>query len=288
MIDGINTNSSFYDIVPDVQPLKIVDVGALPLPGTKETYAQVMERKNATVIGFEADAAGCRALTEKYGPPHRFLPFVIGDGKSAVFHRNTEVMTSSLYKPNMNLIPHFTGLEDVIVPESSQPVQTHTLDEVVDWDELDFLKMDVQGAELSVLKGCSRLLPTTLVVQTEVEFVEIYDGQPLFADVDRHLRDAGFQFHTFLGFGRRPYKIGNATGIAITQTPQILWSDAVYIPDVTTLKDQSTERLLKLAAILHDLYTSGDLVLHILAVVADRGSPEPRDRYLSHLKSAQS
>ena len=285
MTNALNTDFSFYDIVPDLPPLKIVDVGALPIAGAPEAYARLIERENATVIGFDADAAGCKALAEKYGAPHRFLPFVIGDGRSATFHRNTEVMTSSLYKPNMELIQNFSGLENVVIPESSQPVQTHTLDEVVDWDELDFLQMDVQGRELSVLEGCARLLPTALAVQTEVEFVEIYHDQPMFADIDRHLRDAGFQFHTFLGFGQRPYKTGSAS---ITQTRQVLWSAAVYIPDVTKLKDQSTERLLKLAAILHDLYTSVDLVLHVLAVVSDRGSPEPRDRYLSRLGSQQS
>lgn len=282
MASALNTDFSFYDIVPDLPPLKIVDVGALPLPGTNEAYEKLMGPGKAAVIGFEADAAGCRAMSEKYGPPHRFLPFIIGDGKPAVFHRNTEVMTSSLYKPNMDLIGHFDELETLLVPENSKPVQTHTLDEVVEWDELDFLKMDVQGAELSVLEGCDRLLPTTLVVQTEVEFVEIYADQPMFADIDRHLRDAGFQFHTFLGFGQRPYKTG---GASITQTRQVLWSDAVYIPDITMLKDQSTDRLLKLAAILHDLYTSVDLVLHVLSEVSDRGSPEPRDRYLSLLGS---
>ncbi len=278
----------FYDIVSDLPPLKIVDVGALPIQGVPEPYEKLLTRGYATFIGFEAGAAGCKALTEKHGPPHRFLPFIIGDGTNAVFHRNKEVMTSSLFKPNMNLISYFAGLENLVAPESSQPVQTYTLDDVIDWDELDFLQMDIQGGELSVLEGCGRLLPNTLVVQAEVEFVEIYHDQPLFADIDQHLRKAGFQFHTFLGFGQRPYKTGGAIEGSITKTRQVLWSDAVYVPDATTLSDQSTERLLKLAAILHDIYTSVDLVLHILAIVAGRGSPDPQERFVKALIASQS
>ena len=39
-----------------------------------------------------------------------------------------------------------------------------------------------------------KLLATTLVVYTEVEFVEMYAGQPLFAEVDTFLQPHGFMF----------------------------------------------------------------------------------------------
>src|SRR5262249_22272238 len=52
---------------------------------------------------------------------------------------------------------------------------------------------DVQGAELSILKAVrSEHWRDVLAVQTEIEFVEFYRGQPLFADVDAFMRDRGF------------------------------------------------------------------------------------------------
>jgi len=39
-----------------------------------------------------------------------------------------------------------------------------------------------------------------VLIQTEVEFVELYKGQPMFADVDIFLRASGFQFHTLNSF----------------------------------------------------------------------------------------
>ena len=98
----------------------------------------------------------------------------------------------------MEFIANFEGLVKIMQPVGTEQVQTHRLDKVVNRDEIDFLKMDVQGAELSVLKGAERLAPTALVIQTEVEFAPLYINQPLFSDVDVHLRRIGFQFHSFL------------------------------------------------------------------------------------------
>lgn len=59
----------------------------------------------------------------------------------------------------------------------------------------DFLSMDAQGSELSIMKGASDFFKGDLLgVITEVEFREIYKGQPLFAEQDQFLRKNGFIF----------------------------------------------------------------------------------------------
>jgi FkbM family methyltransferase len=59
-------------------------------------------------------------------------------------------------------------------------------------DAVDVLWMDVQGAELRVLRGMGELLRTVRIIHTEVEFRSIYSGQALFPEVDGFLRAAGF------------------------------------------------------------------------------------------------
>lgn len=119
--------------------------------------------------------------------------------------------------------------------------------------------MDIQGAELMALQHGIETLKHTSVIQGEVEFVELYKGQPLFADVDAFLRSQGFCFLKFtytMGRTLKPLAMQDKPYDAISQT---LWGDAVYVKDFR-LRHLLDDRLLKSAAfILHELYQSYDL-----------------------------
>lgn len=66
-------------------------------------------------------------------------------------------------------------------------------DNRVDPRQVDILKMDIQGAELKALAGARRLLPHVTAVFLEVGFRRFYKDMPLFEDVDRFMRGAGFE-----------------------------------------------------------------------------------------------
>lgn len=57
---------------------------------------------------------------------------------------------------------------------------------------LDFLHLDVQGAELLVLDGAGALLPRIHTLWLEVESVPPYEGQPLREEIEVYLRERGF------------------------------------------------------------------------------------------------
>ena len=131
------------------------------------------------------------------------------------------------------------------------------------------MKMDVQGAEYHVLQGAQHLLQRLVVIQTEVEFVPLYRDQPLFADIDRSLRAAGFLFHRFLGMAGRPFSPFSLKEDSNKTISQQLWSDAVYVRDFTRLDEWTTDQLLKMAVILHTTYSSVDLA-HLCLTAYDR------------------
>jgi len=60
---------------------------------------------------------------------------------------------------------------------------------------VDFIKLDVQGAELQALYGARSLLKTVRLILLEVSFVKIYKDCPLFDEVDRFLKESGYRLH---------------------------------------------------------------------------------------------
>jgi FkbM family methyltransferase len=175
------------------EPIVVADVGCRW--GFADTWEQLGGRCRA--IGFEPDERECERLRERYRdrPWVEIVAHALGaHAGPAMLHVTREPACSSLYQPLDDVIDRHPRLE----PQrraASQEIGLVTLD---DWcagsgvDRIDVIKLDTQGSELDVLRGAVRSLENVIAVQTEVEFNRMYEGQPLFADVDRFLRDHGF------------------------------------------------------------------------------------------------
>jgi FkbM family methyltransferase len=68
----------------------------------------------------------------------------------------------------------------------------------------EFLKIDVQGYELEVLKGAERVLSSVDVILTEVNHTELFKGVPLSAELIAWIAQRGFALHDICNFMRRP------------------------------------------------------------------------------------
>ena len=66
----------------------------------------------------------------------------------------------------------------------------------------DFMKIDVEGAELDVLKGANKCLRNILGVEIESCFFQLRKNQPLVNDVIKFLSNEDFEFIDFLSIIR--------------------------------------------------------------------------------------
>jgi FkbM family methyltransferase len=99
--------------------------------------------------------------------------------------------SSSLLSPSDLQTTVFPGTETV----AKQDVAVARLVEVLDPTTLkrpSLLKIDVQGAELQVLRGAAEVLHEIDIVLVECSFVELYEGQALADDVIGFLRERRF------------------------------------------------------------------------------------------------
>jgi FkbM family methyltransferase len=241
-----------------VDPITIVDVGALFIGDEHVPYRALLAGDRNRVIGFEPSEAACRELRERH-PRHTFLPCAVGDGSEATLHVCEPEMTSSLYEPNTVLHDRFEDLASTIRVRARIKVSTRRLDDLPEVAGADYLKLDVQGAELDVCRGAKQVLGNVVAVHTEVEFIPLYVDQPLFADVDRELRARGFLFHSFTGVATRTFRPVRLKTVPAVTRGQYLWADALYVRSFLELDHVSPASLLKLAVIAHDVYHAPDL-----------------------------
>jgi FkbM family methyltransferase len=85
------------------------------------------------------------------------------------------------------------------------PMQT--IDEIVRSKQAScpsFLKLDVQGYELEVLKGAQNTLPQIRVVLAEVNLIDIHKGAPLMDELLLFMSNKGFVTYDICGLTRRP------------------------------------------------------------------------------------
>lgn len=276
-------NFSLSTLVRPESWITILDIGASLTE--QPPYEHLVKSGLARLIGFEPNQNQCEKLNARYGSPHTFFPYFIGDGKPGVFWETTWFATGSLFKPNRPLLEKFVNLYELVTPVAQHPVETKRLDDIAEIDDADYIKIDVQGAELMVFKGAERLLDQVMMIQCEVEFVELYEQQPLFADVDTYLRGRSFMFQKFEYFGSRCIKpmLMNNNPYAGTHS---LWADAIYTKNWLDPAIYTTDKLIKLAILLHDIYNVADLAFYLLRHVDARQGTSYAPQYRQRLAEA--
>jgi FkbM family methyltransferase len=247
---------------PLIDDLAIVDVGAHGT-GDADVYAPALAGKNSVVIGFEPNTLECVRLNAQSPSMRRFFPYAIGNGKRGTFYVCRAPLTSSLMQPNQSLLVKYENLADLCEVIEEVPVDTVRLDDAVEINAIDFLKLDIQGATHLALENAERLLERTLVVHAETEFVPVYSGEALFSECEIFLRQRGFMFHHFHALeGRRMMHGSYAVGRAHSQT---LWADAVFVPSLERLDQLSSRDLARLAWMMDAVYGACDMAMACLA-----------------------
>jgi protein O-GlcNAc transferase len=276
--------TGFSSIILDNQsPVHIVDVGASTFGRMTEPYATLMQLGLAKVTGFEPNQEECQRLNDLYAntKKYHYYPNFVGKGGPATFYETNWFMTGSLYKPNEQVLNVYEQLDNVVQLQAEHPVDTVSLAQLEDLDSIDMIKIDVQGGELDVFKAAAEKLDDVMLIWTEVEFIPLYENQPLFAEVDQYLRERGFIFHAFEGIATRGYKPYSSLTANINGMRQAIWSDAIFVRDPSQWEKLSTLKLKKLAAILDAVTKSYDLCFLALGLIDKREGSDLSSQYLA-------
>lgn len=229
-------------------PIRLVDIGA---SGGLQSNWKGTERY-LQVIAFEPDERAFADLVKGQTSKAKYLNTALYKKKTSLnFHIARKQGGSSLLLLNRTLLDKFPEVERFDILETIK-IKVDTLDNQLrqhQIEDVDFIKLDTQGSELFILEGATRTLSDVFGLQIEVEFVELYQVQPLFSDIDRFVREFGFQL-----FDLRPCYWKRAAGKKYGKPQgQIMFADALYLREAksfeTTL-DMFEDDVLKKSKVL--------------------------------------
>jgi len=218
------------------EPLGFIDVGARG--GVHDIVAPLA--RSVAVLGFEPDKPACDEMNavmarEKIWACGLCLPMALADKEGpATLHLCAAPTNHSLLPINEEFVARYRM--DKFAQTGSWDLQTERLDTVLagrpagklNWGE--FMKIDTQGTEFEILQGARRTLrERTSALFIEVEFCQIYDGQNLFSDLDRFLREEGFAFFGFHSTHERSRKMLDKKRFIGRE--RLLHADAVFFKD---------------------------------------------------------
>ena len=238
---------------------RVVDIGAQLMGPGSHPYDPLRRFSKLEVIGFDPLE---NRLSERYDAEDddglTLLPYAIGDGEIYTLHINNNDATSSLYPLNQKHNERFTELAAFRTIRTEQ-VKTHRLDDVLAEGAVDFLKLDIQGAELMVLRSALKTLERTAVVHCEVEFSPIYDGQPLYPEIQAFLNSQGFELIDLLWSGKDYYNTPSGN----VAPDRLLWADAVFFKQTNNVDVMISQALISAA-----IYGKPTLAEHLLTMAS--------------------
>jgi FkbM family methyltransferase len=264
-------------------PMVVVDVGAL---GGAHSLWDFFG-KNVEVIGFDPDPEEVSRLNQVISHPkanqHYFAAALGKKREERQFYPAEFAAASSFYRTD-KLFERVTNCSNVIF-KAPQPMETVDLDSFLQEhaiQQVNFLKLDVEGAEFDVLNGALKTLSSrnVLGVEMEVHFPQKPADSAVFAELDEFMRSQGFELYDLEVYRFvRPclqspvlYDFRDDKGNPIsgpTTEGQVLTGDALYFRDLHSAGERaSASAVLKLAC-LFEIHRLADCAAELLCNYKD-------------------
>jgi FkbM family methyltransferase len=281
------------ETLPARERLIILEGGAAD--SFRDPRWQAFDNSRKRLYGFEPNQAECARLNEEaksLGLDYQFFPVGLWSSTARLaLYENKAASGNSFFPQNVTLTNRWkfeNSKEKYYAKDIFYPLGTTSewnVTSVHEWlqqngipPDIDFMKLNVQGAELEILKGAERVLESVTGLQVEMSFVESYLGRPYFADIDIFLRNHSFYFFDFIGhhcMGRKesPITVQNAPGL-YPLLGQLIEGHGVYFKDPIDLHNRgndvsqfSVEKLLKLVCFA-EMYHQHEFALELLYWIA--------------------
>ena len=212
-------NNLLKEIAKETRKITLLDIGSAG--GIQPRWKPITEELH--YVGVEPDQRSSEKLIKRSDfKGYEIINSVIWSQKKEIcFNLCNKPEVSSVFKPNrkfLDLFPDPKRFEIINTIDFKSTTLDYELKEI----EVDFAKIDIQGGELYALKGMENHLSKCIGLEIEAEFALVYEGQPLFGDLQIYLQRIGFEFIDFTSLHRWERKQLNNYG-------QCIFSDGLWM-----------------------------------------------------------
>ena len=215
--------------------------------------------KYINYIGIEPDNRSNKDLDNTYNcKSYLSLDNFLWDKQEVLtFNRCKKPKCSSLLEPNRDFLDKFkdSNRHDIVKKEK---IRSSTLHNEFSQIEIDFIKIDTQGAELKILKGGEEEIAHCLGLEIEVQFAELYKNASLFDQIYNHLQLKDFIFIDFVNLCRWERYEYNSFG-------QIAFGDGLWLRTPEYINKYQSKKTFKYIAIC-SLYGRYDLIRKLIEI----------------------
>ena len=211
-------------------------------------------------FGVEPDQRSSKKLINRcdFKKYEIFQSVIWSEKKEICFNLCNKPEVSSVFKPNRQFLDLFPDKERFKIMKTISFKST-TLDYELKEIEVDFAKIDILGGELFALMGMENHLSKCIGLEIEAEFALVYEGQPLFGDLQKYLKRIGFEFIDFTSLHRWERNQLNNYG-------QCIFSDGLWMRTPEYMVKNLPQKYLEYILIC-SLYGRYDLANEIIELV---------------------
>lgn len=172
----------------------MVDIGAHAGSFTVQFKDLFPNAEVLMIDALEESKQTLEKISDKLENVHYKISFVGSLSQSTEKETDFYVLDEN-YANRYNMTGSSKYKENTEVPMVTRKVPVLTLDEIVRGKPVDFIKIDVQGAELDVLSGATETLKNVDFLLLECSLVEYNQGAPLASEVIHYLNSRGFRLY---------------------------------------------------------------------------------------------
>ena len=215
--------------------------------------------KYINYVGIEPDDRSNKDLQNNYNcKSYKAVDTFLWDKKEDLtFYICKKPTCSSLLQPNREFLNKFkdSNRHDVV---KKKKIKSSTIHNEFSKLEIDFIKIDTQGAELKILKGGEKEMANCLGLEIEVQFAELYKNASLFDQINSYLQFKDFIFIDFVNLSRWERYEYNTCG-------QIAFGDGLWLRSPEYINKYQSNKIYKYIAIC-SLYGRYDLIKKLIEI----------------------